>query len=619
MASNIDFITLENLQSKLPRWNPNSSSHLYALVDMGSNGIRFTISDLTPPRTRLLRCIYRERAGISLFDALDDSESGDGQLSFSAATIRKVSLVVGRFRSIALSYGVPLQNIAVFATEAMRRASNAGDMLDAFHEVAPGVAVFVLAPQIEALFGAMGARSTFAGVKGLLLDLGGGSVQMSYMDTTYSRTNTTSTSYEVAAAQHGESLPFGAAKLIKIYNDKDASVKKATTKEVADKMLAVFARLSAKFPDLARAARKEPGNAGVDVFLCGGGFRGYGSMLMHNDPIQPYPVPLIGNYCVPGAFFADTKRMSKVNKSFKGKIYGMSKRRRQQFPAIIAVVDALVSAVPQIASITFCAGGNREGVLMMKLPLDIRESNPLKIVQLPSPTSSTTITSSSTDHEIVAALAATILLALPSNLSHDDIFASSIVYPLIPHIWDNVGEASGAGAAAALHTAINAFPSQPALGHQARASLALALCTRWGGVVAPTDETLYKNLRELLGGEDSLRCYWAEYLGAVAAVLALLMPRVPLSVAEVRQTVRFESEVLASGTQSELRVKVFVAQNAVRGVELDEVKDRFKVVGRRPDRKGKEQGSWMKPNVQVHELADADDAAVAASGSGEPW
>lgn len=35
MASPIDIITLENFESKMPPWNPNSPNHLYALVDMG--------------------------------------------------------------------------------------------------------------------------------------------------------------------------------------------------------------------------------------------------------------------------------------------------------------------------------------------------------------------------------------------------------------------------------------------------------------------------------------------------------------------------------------------------------------------------------------------------------
>lgn len=35
MASAPDVITLDNFEAKMPKWQPNLSSHLYALVDMG--------------------------------------------------------------------------------------------------------------------------------------------------------------------------------------------------------------------------------------------------------------------------------------------------------------------------------------------------------------------------------------------------------------------------------------------------------------------------------------------------------------------------------------------------------------------------------------------------------
>ena len=89
-------------------------------------------------------------------------------------------------------------------------------------------------------------------------------------------------------------------------------------------------------------------------------------MLMHCDPVAPYPIPHIGSYRVTGAHFRETKQMRKINADTKGKIFGMSKRRRAQFDAITTVIDALTQAVPNIYSVIFCSGGNREGALMMK-------------------------------------------------------------------------------------------------------------------------------------------------------------------------------------------------------------------------------------------------------------
>jgi hypothetical protein len=35
MENLVDIITLDNLEQKLPRWDPDNNNHLYALVDMG--------------------------------------------------------------------------------------------------------------------------------------------------------------------------------------------------------------------------------------------------------------------------------------------------------------------------------------------------------------------------------------------------------------------------------------------------------------------------------------------------------------------------------------------------------------------------------------------------------
>lgn len=168
-----------------------------------SNGIRFSISDLSPPQSRLLRCLYRERAAISLFDALKESSSG-GSYEFSPEVIPRVSRTLARFKAIADEFAVPPEHISVFATEAMRKASNAASMLSAIRSES-GLDVSILAPEVETLFGAMGARSGFATVNGLFLDLGGGSVQMTYM-------NSSMEGYELQAALSGQSLPFGAAR-----------------------------------------------------------------------------------------------------------------------------------------------------------------------------------------------------------------------------------------------------------------------------------------------------------------------------------------------------------------------------------------------------------------------
>ncbi|KAK4034159.1 Ppx/GppA phosphatase family-domain-containing protein [Parachaetomium inaequale] len=582
MDALVDIITLDNLEQKLPRWDPSSASHLFALVDMGSNGVRFSILDLSPPRTRLLRCIYRERAAISLFDAL----SGPSLL-FPDETIKLVSRTLARFRSIAIDdYGVPPSQVRVFATEAMRRAQNATAMLEAIRAESPGLSVYILAPPVETLFGSVGARSGFVDVKGLFLDLGGGSVQMTYLDSyaSKSRVQKDSVGPEVAAALAGQSLPFGAARLIKVLDNSDAATQASEISRLRGGMSEAFKTLCAKFSSLAADAAEaqqsgagEGGKAtpGLDVYLCGGGFRGYGSMLMYRHPVQPYPIPSIGSFTVSGNVFGQTKDLLEFNRSFDGKIFGMSKRRRAQFPAIVAVVDALIAAVPSIRSVTFCSGGNREGALMMSLPREIRDSNPLTHSGdgMESSTPSAPGADPASYQDVLDALRS----AFPPDL---DLATTTTVFGLqlgalyARQIWTQLGYDAETNASAALHHAVSC-PDQPGLTHLTRAVLGVTTCARWGASLAPVDEQLHKNLRALMDAADPDASFWADYTGSVTAAMVALVKRWPRTPRAIQDKVRFRATA-EHGKKLKVQLEIFINEEAATGVDLDDIIDRFK-------------------------------------------
>ncbi|KAK6841918.1 hypothetical protein PG987_002778 [Apiospora arundinis] len=562
MAALTEAVTLANFEAKMPKWTPDLPNHLYALVDMGSNGIRFSISDLSPPQTRLLKCLYKERAAISLFDALSTSPSS-APLKFPAETITLVSQTLARFKAIADSYGVPPAHTTVFATEAMRKAENAASMLEAVY-AASGLGICVLAPEVETLFGSVGARSGFAEVDGLFLDLGGGSVQMTYL-------NSAMDGYEVAAAQSGLSLPFGAAKLIKIIQSTEVKQQEAARSDLNSGMQKAFADLQTKFPTL-KASSSD--SAGIDVYLCGGGFRGYGSMLMHNDPVQPYPIPAVGAYTVSGSFFKETKRMRKVNEEYEGKVFGMSNRRREQFPAIATVVEALVSSVPNIRSVTFCSGGNREGALLLKLPKQMREIRPLSLLRQPGDT---------TSDATLASVMESLKSAVPPGFDARDIYTvfTLDLGPLfVEAIWARLGQNDSANAAYELHRAITRDPSVPGFTHLARATLALTLCARWGSDLGPIDRQLLSSLRQLAHAASPEVVFWAEYFGAVAAVLTTLCPTEPRSPQELGNIVRFQAVTAQGKKKDRIELTILVSANASRGIELASLKSLFKNIGK---------------------------------------
>ncbi len=497
---------------------------------------------------RLLPCLYAERASISLFDALHESSlDGSGAMVFPAKTITLVSQTLVRFRAIAVDdYGVPVDQVSVFATEAMRRAENAAAMLDAIKKATPDLSVQILAPEVETLFGAMGARSSFVDVKGLLLDLGGGSVQMTYMDTYAARANELEGSgYEIAAAQAGQSLPFGAARLIRVLDSASADVQATEKSKLQNGMRDAFQSLRAKFPSLAATVAALPGqpkesgdddkNAeGLDIYLCGGGFRGYGHMLMHSDPIQPYPVPSVNTYTVSGTFFRQTADMLDINRNFDGKVFGMSKRRRSQFTAIVTVVEALAAAVPHIRSVTFCGGGNRQGALMVKLPRNVREENPLGLI------SPSACSRQQEDASILTSVLSSLRSALPGGIDLSrakTIFTLGLDTLFARQIWARMGERGEANASAALHDAVARDPSCPGMTHLARAVVGLTLCARWDATLGPVDGPLYLGLRKLADGADPDTSFWADYVGAVAATLATIVPCWPRTTERIGEAI----------------------------------------------------------------------------------
>jgi retrograde regulation protein 2 len=441
----------------------------------------------------------------------------------------------------------------------MRTAKNRDEMLQAIKS-ASGLIVDILSPRMESLFGAMGARSGFTQVDGLFMDLGGGSVQMTYVD------STAGSSYDVLAAEAAKSMPFGAAKLTAALSTQTTA--EAAKTELRSSMKETFEGLKARFPRLKEQAKNDEGST---IYFCGGGFRGYGSMLMHTDPIQPYPIPAIGGYAVPGHRFIKWREMLHANNYEDGKIYGMSKRRREQFPAIVTVVQSLVEAIPRIKEVIFCSGGNREGVLFMKLPPEIRESNPLPLLPSGSPNQRS---------EVVDSIASCITSALPKG--YPPVFSSELMQYVGKNIWQDMGDPDDANSAKALHDPISGqLAGLPGMTHQIRAILALTMCARWGTVPGPADKKFYENLQALVGPELS---WWCDYIGTVAGFLATLTPVLPSSENALNKMVKFETwtgqGLGKKGHKVGIMLKIVLGEDAPRRVRAGDLEGIFGRVGK---------------------------------------
>ncbi|KAM6539153.1 retrograde regulation protein 2 [Fusarium falciforme] len=558
-----DIITLDNLSQTLTPWNPEGESQLYAIVDMGSNGIRFSITSLAPPFTRLLRPIYSTRAPISLFDALTTTSKG---LVFPPETITAVASTLARFQEVAVQYGVPARHITILATEAMRRADNAADMLEAIASKTGGLRVSILEPAVETLFGAiMGSRSGLASVDGgaLFLDLGGGSVQMTWVDT--SKAN-----YEIDAARAGVSLPFGAARLIRVLHEQPADVQAAEISKLQSGMQEAYANLCSRFPalDTIRAARMQGRDARVNVFMCGGGFRGYGSMLMHNDAVKSYPISSTNGYTAPGSLFSQVQRMRRINDEYDGRIFGLSRRRRQQFPAIATVIEAFLAAVPNVGNVTFCGGSNRQGALMMKLPLEIRESDPLNVLAAVT----------AEEKPIFDAVLDILKNAFPKEVDFSavpTILTTGLGALFVREIWARQGYDADNNTSFLLHHAITRDADAPGLSHVSRALLALSTSARWGGNLGPLEAQLQQSLSDLLENQHRDAPFWASYTGAVAGLIAMALPVPPRTAEEVKKAINIKSHIKkAEDKKDRIMLMIGVASANTEGVSLEDLADR---------------------------------------------
>ncbi|TVY87922.1 Retrograde regulation protein [Lachnellula willkommii] len=295
---------------------------------------------------------------------------------------------------------------------------------------------------------------------------------------------------------------------------------------------------------------------------------------MHTDPIQPYPIPAIGGYTVEGHRFIKWREMLLANNTDERKIFGLSKRRREQFPAIVTVVQALVQAIPKIKQVTFCSGGNREGVLHMKLPAQVRESNPLS-----------QLTGSAMPYESAEAVAKTISSGLTTEVP--SIFSPEILQYVVQNTWLGMGESGDANSAKALHEPISgALAGLPGFTHEVRAILALTMCSRWGSDLGPIDQQLAHNLQDLIGDELT---WWCRYVGTLAKLIATIHPAYGKSATEGESSAKggilsLRSEMShglgKKGHKHGIRLVIHLKGHESVGISKSDIENMFAKIGK---------------------------------------
>lgn len=505
-----------------------SNSNLRAIVDIGSNGIRFSISSIEPKQARILPCLFQDRAAISLFDAQHsipspsspiNATTDDGnthsdvatpvvspshtsnQLASKAKTndipgavTEEVCNALVRFKSICHDFGVPDSHVHVIATEATREASNSVEFRQALTK-ACGWEIQLLTKEDEARTGAYGVASSFYEVQGLFMDLGGGSTQLSWI---------TCKDGEFEMSPQPVSLPYGAAAL----------TRRLSRESRGDLFDEIAARLKQAVElidiphELEQTAQR---TGGYKIYVSGGGFRGLGHLILSRHGIAPYPLPIINGFsCTQQKIFQlienDILGVANIS-DISRKSFRISERRSAQLPAVALLVSAILHALPRIRKVLFCQGGVREGILFHDLPSSIKAEDPLIVATRP----------------YAPLLAARYIQVLTGGIpqSAPMVINQRLVQALVNVAFVHSSYPKELQPNAALTIASTGLVSGThGLSHEVRALLGLALCQRWGGELP--DQTFRDSLISVVNPKRL--AWWACYCGHLMHVVGGVYP-----------------------------------------------------------------------------------------------
>ena len=157
-----------------------------AIIDIGSNSVRLVVYG-GPPRAPAV--LMNEKVTARLGKAVGET----GLMSDKA--IKAALAALGRYAALLRLMGVT--NVETVATAAVRDASNGAEFLAAVRAL--GLDPRLLSGEEEAVASAHGVMAAFPGAKGVVADLGGGSLELTELDG--------------ATCRHGVTMPFGTLRL----------------------------------------------------------------------------------------------------------------------------------------------------------------------------------------------------------------------------------------------------------------------------------------------------------------------------------------------------------------------------------------------------------------------
>lgn len=304
-----------------------------AVVDLGSNSVRLVVFEGV---SRNPVPIFNEKAVLRLGRGL----TATGKLNEEG--VQMAMEVLSRFHAIARAMNA--DPFEILATAAVRDALNGPEFVDALRRNMPGVPIRILSGEEEADHSAIGVMCGIPGAKGLVADVGGGSLEL------------------IRLAEDGRhdanTLPLGVIRL----SDR-AKGDLAEARTLADEDIGRVKWLS-----------QVKGNT---LYLVGGAFRALARL--HIARMQ-YPLNIVHYYTLG---LEEAREMTgwllHAQRRSLERLPGAPKKRLDDVPFAATVLRRLLRKV-QPDRVVFCVDGLREGWYMLNVAPDCLPQDPMDVV-----------------------------------------------------------------------------------------------------------------------------------------------------------------------------------------------------------------------------------------------
>ena len=304
---------------------PRSAKSRFAIIDIGSNSVRLVVYDIA---ARAPVLVFNEK----VLCGLGRNLTATGKLDPEG--IERALMALRRF--VALESHIGANQWEVVATAAVRDAEDGDAFLAQAREVCR-TEVRLLSGQEEARLSAQGVISGVPNAKGVMGDLGGGSLELA----------------QIGGQAIGKTVtvPLGPLQLMRREDD---------ARQYVDETLATVDWLSA--------------SPGESLYVVGGTWRNLARIHMAR---ANYPIRVLHHYTIPAREAAAlAKVIEQLGAKSLSRIPDISERRIEALPYGALVMERLLKKMP-VKQVVISAYGLREGVLFDRLSDTEKAKDPL--------------------------------------------------------------------------------------------------------------------------------------------------------------------------------------------------------------------------------------------------